>query len=243
MHSGVGFTLLLRFACVARRKSGTWSSDERNVPFIFFFFVYFVSLQGVTKFLFQSVKTKAVNANISPDSSVIALSTENTWKEDVQSLADSAVRADMWSKLAELKLYRFFYLSWPTKGMANLQMEPWNNLWANLSQRHGITSQVEPWNNLWAHRSKSKGMANSQIEPWNNLWADLSQGMANSQMEPWNNLWADLSQGMANPEYPVNFRFFSELYFCSQHALHFSYRFWNISDRYFCYYYHSCCTW
>ena len=49
--------------------------------------------------------------------------------------------------------------------MANSQMEPWNNLRADLSQ----------------------GMANSQMEPWNNLWADLSQGMANSQMEPWNN--------------------------------------------------------
>ena len=41
--------------------------------------------------------------------------------------------------------------------MANSQMEPWNNLWADLSQ----------------------GMANSQMEPWNNLWADLSQGMGN----------------------------------------------------------------
>ena len=40
--------------------------------------------------------------------------------------------------------------------MANLQTEPWNNLWADLSQ----------------------GMANLQTEPWNNLWADLSQGMA-----------------------------------------------------------------
>ena len=34
-----------------------------------------------------------------------------------------------------------------SQGMANSQMEPWNNLWADLSQ----------------------GMANSQIEPWNNL--------------------------------------------------------------------------
>ena len=42
--------------------------------------------------------------------------------------------------------------------MANTQMEPWNNYWAELSQ----------------------GMANSQIEPWNNYWAELSQGMANS---------------------------------------------------------------
>ena len=42
-------------------------------------------------------------------------------------------------------------------------------------------SQIEPWNNLWA--DLSQGMANSQIEPWNNLWADLSQGMTNSQIE------------------------------------------------------------
>ena len=39
-------------------------------------------------------------------------------------------------------------------------------------------SQIEPWNNLWA--DLSQGMTNSQMEPWNNLWADLSQGMANS---------------------------------------------------------------
>ena len=57
---------------------------------------------------------------------------------------------------------------------------------------------MEPWNNLWA--DLSQGMANSQMEPWNNLWADLSQGMAYLQMEPWNNLWADLSQGMANSQ-------------------------------------------
>ena len=44
-------------------------------------------------------------------------------------------------------------------------------------------TQIEPWNALWA--DLSQGMANSQIEPWNNLWADLSQGMANSQMEPY----------------------------------------------------------
>ena len=56
-------------------------------------------------------------------------------------------------------------------------------------------SQIEPWNNLWA--DLSQGMANSKMEPWNNLWADLSQGMANSQMEPWNNLWTDLSQNTA----------------------------------------------
>ena len=57
---------------------------------------------------------------------------------------------------------------------------------------------MEPWNNLWA--DLSQGMANSQIEPWNNLWTDLSQGMGISQIEPWNNLWADLSQGMANSQ-------------------------------------------
>ena len=54
---------------------------------------------------------------------------------------------------------------------------------------------MEPWNNLWA--DLSQGATDSQMEPWNNLWADLRQGMANSQMEPWNNLWSDLSQGMA----------------------------------------------
>ena len=42
---------------------------------------------------------------------------------------------------------------------------------------------MEPWNNLWA--VLSQGMANSQMEPWNNLWADLSQDMANSQSEEW----------------------------------------------------------
>ena len=84
-----------------------------------------------------------------------------------------------------------------SQGMANSQMEPWNNLWADLSQGMA-NSQMEPWNNLWA--DLSQGMANSQMEPWNNLWADLSQGMANSQMEPCNNLWADLRQGMANSQ-------------------------------------------
>ena len=78
--------------------------------------------------------------------------------------------------------------------MANSQIEPWNNLWAGLSQGMA-NSHMEPWNNLWA--DLSLGMANSQMEPWNNLWADLSQGMANSQMKPWNNLWTDLSEGMA----------------------------------------------
>ena len=43
-------------------------------------------------------------------------------------------------------------------------------------------SQIEPWNNLWA--DLSQGMANSQNELWNNLRADLNQGMANSQMDP-----------------------------------------------------------
>ena len=47
-------------------------------------------------------------------------------------------------------------------------------LWAVLSQGMA-NSQMEPWNNLWA--DLSQGMANSQMEPWNNLWADLSQGM------------------------------------------------------------------
>ena len=37
--------------------------------------------------------------------------------------------------------------------MANSQLEPWNNLWADLSQ----------------------GMANSQMEPWNNLWDVLNK--------------------------------------------------------------------
>ena len=90
-----------------------------------------------------------------------------------------------------------------SQGMANSQMEPWNNLSADLSQGMA-NSQMEPWNNLWA--DLSQGMANSQMEPWNNLWADLSQGMANSQMEPWNNLWADLSQGMANSQDKVSWR-------------------------------------
>ena len=42
-------------------------------------------------------------------------------------------------------------------------------------------SQIKPWNNLWA--DLSQGMANSQIKPWNNLWADLSQGTADSQLK------------------------------------------------------------
>ena len=61
---------------------------------------------------------------------------------------------------------------------------------------------MEPWSNLWA--DLSQGMANLQMEPWSNLWADLSQGTADSQMEPWNNLWTDneakaCSVGLAMP--------------------------------------------
>ena len=84
-----------------------------------------------------------------------------------------------------------------SQGMANSQMEPWNNLWVDLSQGMA-NSQMEPWNNLWADLSQD--MANPQMEPRNTLWADLSQDMANPQMEPRNNLWADLSQGMANSQ-------------------------------------------
>ena len=56
--------------------------------------------------------------------------------------------------MQEVEKYRFdlwVEASWEKhvfpQGMANSQLEPWNNLWADLSQ----------------------GMANWQMEPWNNL--------------------------------------------------------------------------
>ena len=61
----------------------------------------------------------------------------------------------------------------PVQGLTHTSCPDWIS-------GHG-DSQIEPWNNLWA--DLSQGMANSQMEPWNNLWADLRQGMANSQIE------------------------------------------------------------